>query len=216
MRQIGTIAMLSQTDAALISVLQPEAWPRPADYPAPAPFEARISSLKLIASGLFALVLAGMIGVILRDNALSPEAFEGWRLWLRIGAAVGIAGLGVVILASGIASILKPRPLVSLGPTGLSVPDLFATALPWSEVLVVMHEKPRVKIFGPGRIIIGVRDGRRFGPSASQDLQPATEPGQLDAAQLPQLLSVSVGHLLMQIQAHRAHFGNGGRVSSKE
>lgn len=202
--------MLSKTDATIISALQPEAWPRPADYPAPIAVAARSSSMKLIASGLFALVLAGMIGIILRDNSLTPEAFEGWRLWLRIAAAAGIATLGVVILASGMAALLKPRFLVSLGPTGLIVPDLFATTLPWSEVRVVLHDKPRVKIFGAGRILIGVRDGRRFGPSGSPDLQPAIAPGGLDAATLPQVLDVPVDRLLAQIQAHRAHFGNGG------
>ncbi len=210
LRRIGTSAMLSKTDAALISTLQPEAWPRPADYPAPVAVAARSSSLKLIASGLFALVLAGMIGIILRDNALTPEAFEGWRLWLRIAAAAGIAALGVVILVSGVASLLKPRFLVSLGPSGLIVPDLFAATLPWSEVRVVLHDKPRVKIFGAGRIVIGVRDGRRFGPSTSPDLQPAITPGGLDAATLPQVLDVPVERLLAQIQAHRAHFGNAG------
>ncbi len=216
MRQIGTIAMLSQTDAAVLSVLQPEAWPQPADYPAPAPIQARISSLKLIASGLFALVLAGMIGVMLRDNALSPEAFEGWRLWLRIGAAAGIAVLGLVIVASAVASMMKPKVLVSLDSTGLSVPELFAETLPWSEVRAVLHDKPRVKLFGAGRILVGVRDGQRFGPLASPDLQPASEPGAFDVAALPHLLNVPVGRLLGQIQAHRARFGTGERVPAKE
>jgi hypothetical protein len=215
-RQIGTIAMLSKTDAFVMSTLQPEPWPEPADYPAPATIAARSSSLKLISSGLFALVLAAMIGVILQENALSPAPFEGWRLWLRVGAAAGIAVLGLAIVASGVASALKPKMLVSLGPTGLSVPELFTETVPWSEVTAVLHDKPRVKLFGAGRILIGVREGHRFGPLPSEDLQPATGPGELDAATLPQLLTVPVNRLLAQIQAHRAHFGNGGRVPATD
>ncbi|MFM9847164.1 MAG: hypothetical protein ACKVP3_08385 [Hyphomicrobiaceae bacterium] len=205
-RQIGMIGMLSKTDAFVISALR-EPWPQPADYPAPVAVAARSSSLKLISSGLFALVLAAMIGIILRENALSPTPFEGWRLWLRIGAAVGIGVLGIVIVVSGVASMLKPKLLVSLGPAGLTVPELFAATLPWSDIRAVLHDKPRVKIFGAGRILIGVRDGHRFGPLPSPDVQPATEPGEFDVTAIPQLLNVPVDRLLVQIQAHRAHYG---------
>lgn len=211
-RQIGTIAMLSKTDAFVISAMR-EPWPQPADYPAPVAVAARSSSLKLISSGLFALVLAAMIGVILRENALSPAPFEGWRLWLRIGAAMGIGALGIVIVVSGVASMLKPKLLVSLGPAGLSVPELFAATLPWSDIRAVLHDKPRVKLFGAGRILVGVRDGHRFGPLPSPDVQPATEPGEFDVAAMPQLLNVPVDRLLAQIQAHRAHYG---KDSAKE
>jgi hypothetical protein len=130
-------------------------------------------------------------------------------LWLRIGAAAGIAALGLVILGQGVTTILKPRTLVSLDPAGLSVPDLFAAKLPWSQIHAVLHDKPRVKLFGAGRILIGVRDGQRFGLLESPDVQPADEPGQLDAAVLPQLLDVPVDRLLAQIEAHRAHYGQG-------
>lgn len=199
--------MLSKIDASVISSLRSAPWPQPADYPAPVPFAARSSSLKLVSSGLFALVLAVMIGVILRENALSPTPFEGWRLWLRVAAAAGIAVLGIVILGSGINSMLRPRALVSLDPAGLSAPDLFAEKLPWSEIRAVLHDKPRVKIFGAGRILIGVRDGRRFGPAENPNVQPATAPGELDAAALPQMLDVPVDRLLAQIEAHRALYG---------
>jgi hypothetical protein len=201
--------MLSKTDAVVISALRQEAWPRPADYPPPVAIIARSSSLKLIASGLFALVLAAMIGVILRENAVSPTPFEGWRLWLRVVAAAGIALLGLVIVVSGIASLIKPKVLVALGPEGLAVPELFAGTLPWSDIRAVLHDKPRVKIFGAGRILIGVRDGHRFGPLPSPDVQPATERGELDAAALPQMLNVPVDRVLAQIQAHRARYGQG-------
>jgi hypothetical protein len=199
--------MLSKTDAVVVSAMQREAWPQPADYPPPIAIAAYTSPLKLISSGLFALVLAVMIGIILRDNALSATPFEGWRLWLRIGAAAGIAVLGLVILASGVNSLMKPKVLVGLDPKGLTVPELFAATLPWSEVQAVLHDKPRVKMFGGGRVLIGVRDGGRFGPLDGPDVQPATEPGQLDAAALPQVLNIPVDRLLAQIQAHRAHYG---------
>lgn len=201
--------MLSKIDASVISALRSEPWPQPADYPAPVTVAARNSALKLVSSGLFALVLAVMIGVILRENALSSAPFEGWRLWLRVAAAAGIAVLGLVILGQGMITLLRPRTVVSLDPAGLSVPELFGAKLPWSEIRAVLHDKPRVKLFGAGRILIGIRDGRRFEPLESPDVQPADGPGELDAATLPQLLDIPVDRLLAQIQAHRAHYGQG-------
>ena len=199
--------MLSKIDASVISALRSEPWPQPGDYPAPVTIAARTSSLKLVSSGVFALVLAAMIGVILRENALSATPFEGWRLWLRIAAAAGIGVLGLVILGSGVAAILRPRMLISLDPAGLAAPELFAAKLPWSDIRAVLHDKPRVKLFGSGRILIGVRDGQRFGPLQGPEVQPAGAPGELDAAALPQMLDVPVDRLLAQIQAHRAHYG---------
>lgn len=199
--------MLSKLDASVISNLRSAPWPRPADYPPPSPLAARNSSLKLVSSGLFALVLAAMIGVILRENALSPAPFEGWRLWLRVAAAAGIVVLGLVIIVQGVITILRPRTLVSMDQAGLSVPELFAETLPWSEIRAVLHDKPRVKLFGAGRILIGIRDGHRFGRLDSPDVKPADEPNLLDAATLPQVLDVPVDRLLAQIEAHRARYG---------
>jgi hypothetical protein len=199
--------MLSKIDASVISALRSEPWPQPGDYPAPATVAARTSSLKLVSSGVFALVLAAMIGVILRENALSAAPFEGWRLWLRIAAAAGIGVLGIVILGAGVHAVLQPRTLASLDAAGLRVPELFSETVPWSEVRAVLHDKPRVKLFGAGRILIGIRDGRRFGLLQGPEVQPAGAPGELDSAALPQMLDIPVDRLLAQIQAHRARYG---------
>jgi len=202
--------MLTQTDAALVSRMRREPWPDPRDHPLPAPLEARTSATKLLASGLFALALAGMIAVMLRENAQTAQAYEGWRLWIRILVVIGVAGLGVTILVAGINAIMNPVPLVSLLPAGLLVPGLYSRTVPWSEVMLVVHDKPRVKMLGPGRIVMGIRDGGRFGRVASQDLKPASEPGGLDAAQLPQILTVPVEDLFVRLQSYRAHFGRVG------
>ncbi len=208
--------MLTQMDAALVSNAQREPWPSPQDYPLPTPLEARTSATKLLASGLFALVLAGMIAVMLHENAQSAEAYQGWRLWIRILAALGIAGLGVAILIAGVNAIMNPGPLVSLGSAGLLVPSLYGRTVPWSEIMLVVHDKPRVKIFGPGRIVMGISNGSQFGPTTSQDLKPATEAGGLDAAQLPQMLNVSVEGLFARIQGYRAHYGRSGSAKISE
>lgn len=202
--------MLTQMDAALVSSARSAPWPAPRDHPLPPPLEARVSAAKLLASGLFALALAGMIVLMLRDNAQSAEAYAGWRLWVRILAVAGIAGLGVVLLFTGAKALVEPRPVVSLMPAGLLVPGLYSRTIPWSEVALVIHDKPRVKIFGPGRIVMGIRGGSRFGPMTSQDLLPASDPGGLDVAQLPPALNVPVQGLVARIQAHRAHFGRNG------
>jgi hypothetical protein len=204
--------MLNTPNDAVGAAQQP--WPRVADHPLPSPIDAGVSASKLIASGLFAFLLAGMIGIILRENALSAEPYEGWKLWLRIAAAIGIAALGGVILISGIKALVKPAALVSMHPDGLLVPSLYERTVPWSEVQVVIHDKPRVKLFGPGKIVIGVRDGARFGRIESPELKPALAPDGLDAAQLPQVLTVPVEQLLRAIDAHRAHFGHDGAAST--
>ena len=199
--------MLSQIDAALVSSAPDSPWPSPQDYPPPTPLEVRASVLKLLASGLFALALAGMIALMLYQNA---EAYEGWRLWLRILVVAGTAALGVTILIAAANAVLSPLPQVSLAAAGLLIPGLYTRPIPWSEVRLAVHDKPRVKIFGPGRIVIGVRGGARFGRLESNELLPGTRPGALDAAALPQILDVSVPNLFNRMQAFRAHFGRGG------
>ena len=82
--------------------------------------------------------------------------------------------------------------------------------------MLVVHDKPRVKIFGPGRIVMGISNGSQFGPMTSQDLQPATEAGGLDVAPLPQLLNVSVDGLFARIQGYRAHYGRSGSAKISE
>lgn len=186
------------------------AWPSPQDHPTPLPLEARTSAVKLLASGAFALVLAAAMATALYDNAQTDQAYAGWRLWLRVLAAVGIAGLGVTLLVAGVNAVIAPSVPVLLGANGLSVPGLYSRTVPWSEVRLVVHDRPRVRLFGSGRIIIGIRDGARFGRTGSQDLKPATAPGGLDAAQLPQMLSVPPEGLFARMQAYRAHFGRGG------
>lgn len=207
--------MLSQTDAAL-SNMQSAPWPDPRDYPMPVPLEARASAVKLLSSGLFALALAGMIGLMLRENAQTAQAYEGWRLWLRIAAVLGIAGLGVTILIAGIKAITDPAPLVSLTQAGLLIPGFYSRTVPWSEIMQAVHDKPRVKLFGPGHVVLGVRDGARFGRIDSQDLKPALGPGGLDAAQLPQILDIPVDGLFARIQGYRAHFGQGGASGNSD
>lgn len=201
--------MLSQIDAAVVVGLEKGAWPDPATHPLPSPLVARTSAAKLIASGLFALLLAGMIALILRDNALSDQPFEGWRLWLRIAAAAGMAALGIGVVVAGVKAAVDPKPLVVLDAEGLRAPGLYRDLVPWSEIAVVLHDKPRVKIFGPGRIVMGVRGGERFARVQSVELRPAEDARGLDAVQLPQLLDVPVERLLAALQGHRAHFGRG-------
>jgi hypothetical protein len=208
--------MLTQMDAALIANARRGPWPSPQDYPLPIPLEARTSATKLLASGLFALGLAGMIALMLYDNAQSAEAHQGWRLWIRILAGLGIAGLGIAILVAGVQALMEPKALTSLAPTGLLVPSLYDRAVPWSEIMLVVHDKPRVKIFGPGRIVMGIRNGGHYGRMTSQDLKPAFEPGGLDAVQLPQMLDIPVEGLFARIQAYRAHFGRGGAPGTSE
>lgn len=208
--------MLTQMDAALVSSARLAPWPTPQDYPRPVPLEARASATKLLASGVFAFVLAGIIALMLHENAQSAEAYAGWRLWVRLLALVGIAGLGVVMLVAGVKALTQPQLLVSLTPAGLLVPALYHRTVPWGEILLIVHDKPRVKIFGPGRIVLGIRGGSRFGPVTSQDLKPATEPGGLDAVQLPQMLNVPVEGLFARIQGYRAHFGRSGPPKTSE
>lgn len=201
--------MLTEADATIISRTRTP-WPEAKDYPPPTPLEARSSAMKLLASGLFALLLAGMIALVLRENAQTPEAYEGWRFWLRVLIVIGVAGLGVTLLAAGIGAIMNPTPLVALGPEGLFVPSLYARTLPWSNIVLAVHERPRLKMLGTGRIVMAVRDGELFGRTGSTDLKAAGAAGGLDAVQLPQILDVPIEGLFARIQGYRAHFGQSG------
>jgi hypothetical protein len=203
--------MLSLADAAVVAAHVGDEWPDPTRHRLPSPLAARDSALKLIGSGVFGLALAAMIALLVRDTA---PAYEGWRLWLRIAVAVAICAIGIALLVTGIRTALKPRLIVRLALDGLHAPDLYREVVPWSEVAVVLHDKPRVKIFGPGRILIGIRGGERFGRVASTDLRPAEAPGGIDAAQLPQLLDARIDRLLETLQGYRAHLGRGGATEA--
>ncbi|MGE5512113.1 MAG: hypothetical protein ACM31O_12780 [Bacteroidota bacterium] len=205
--------MLNQTDPTVLVGLHQEAWPDPAAHPMPSPLVAYVSATKLIGSGAFAILLAGMVSLMLQENALSQQPYEGWRLWLRIAVVIGMTALGIGVLIAGIRAIISPKVLVEAGPQGLRAPDLYRDVIPWSDLAVVVHDKPRIKIFGTGRIIIGVRNGERLGRANTTDLKPADNGGTLDAAQLPQLLNVPLERMLATIQAYRAHFGRHGASS---
>jgi hypothetical protein len=199
--------MLKQVDAAVVAALRHAAWPEAADYPLPTPLEARLSWRKILASGVFALFLAVMIGITLHDNAQSAEPYQGWRLWLRVAVVAGCTVLGLIMIASSVQVALRAQPLVSIGPAGLYCPGLYERPVPWSEIVVALHDKPRVKIMGAGRILLGVRDGARFGRTASEEVRRPADSSNIDAAQMPQTLDVPVAKLFEAIQAYRAHFG---------
>jgi hypothetical protein len=203
--------MLSAETAEVLAGMRPQRWPDPNEYPAPEPLDAYLSWRKLAASGLFALLLAAAIAAILSENAMTAEPYQGWRFWIRVLVAAGAAALGSIVLGSAVQALRRSEPLLSLTSSGLSYPGAYERAVPWSEIALVIHDKPRIKMLGGGQIVLGIRDGERFGRRPSSELKPAPRPGGIDVVQLPQLLDVPVDRLSDRLQAYRAHLGPGDR-----
>jgi len=172
-------------------------WPSPHDYPPPLPLEARLSwrkALALAGGFLLASPLWGLLG-----KYTTPRG-AGTGIML----AILFAGVGLVALWR--AHRLRRReyscpPAVEMHPQGIIIPELFERTVPWSEVTQVNYDPPSISIT--------VRDEARFHPTRARLVEVAAC-GPIPAP-LPECLDVWPRKLHDAIQAHRAHFGNGGQ-----
>jgi len=158
----------------------------------------------LLGGGLFlALVVWRLIDVFTQNR----PTVDGVLLIL-----VGLAGTAFLLVAGAVAAVgaamlwtlyrygVPDRLQVGMGADGLEIPELFEKVIPWSEIADVTFAEPN--------LYLTIRDELRFQPTGSN----ASKPGECaDSVALPGLLDVTPGKLFEAIQAHRAHFGNGGR-----
>jgi hypothetical protein len=181
-------------------------WPSPKDHPYPRPLQAQASSSKrfVVGSG-FVLggLLAGLIGMYVHRGPLMGvvpmalgavagfiQLFDAWRLHRKRASS---------------------QPVIEMNADGLNIPEWFDEKVPWSEVTHVDYRHPSLSI--------EIRDEDRFKPSNSRRIATLTHAvacpnsGPLPAG-VPEGLDVSPKVLFEAIQAHRAHFGNGGRPAS--
>ena len=91
-------------------------------------------------------------------------------------------------------------PRLGYGSRGLAIPELYDEVIPWTEITDVTFCKPN--------LYLTIRDDLRFKPTQININKPAECAG---SVALPTLLDVTPRKLFEAIQAHRAHFGNGGR-----
>jgi hypothetical protein len=175
-------------------------WPSPKDHPYPRPLQARASSIKrfVVGSG-FVLggLLAGLIGMYDHRGPLMGvvpmalgavagfiQLFDAWRLHRKRASS---------------------QPVVEMNAHGLTIPEWFDEKVPWSEVTHVDYRHPSLSV--------EIRDEDCFAPTKNRAAATigCAEP---TPAGLPERLDVSPKVLFEAIQAHRAHFGNGGRPAS--
>ena len=173
-------------------------WPRPADYPFPAPLIARESQRKMLLGALVFLSLGG--GVLSLVNAMSFEHL----------ARLVIGCLLILLGAASLWRSFRPRVMVSMDARGLAMPFWFEKAVPWSEVEDVAYQGPwalRRRLHYPLRIAI--REPLRFGPTPYARRAAAVS--------IPVFLGnsydVSAKALFDTMQAYRAHFGGGGKAT---
>src|SRR5262245_26257765 len=170
-------------------------WPNPKVYSLPLPLEARPSWRKALAVSAGLLLAAALFGLLGMYDHRGPVT--------GVMCATSFAAFGVVTLrrAWKLLHSQDSCPAVEMHPHGLIIPDLFERTVPWSEVTHVDYDPPI--------IWITVRDGARFNPPSGEDgLNGSAQPIPMG---LPVGLDVSTAKLFEAIQAHRAHFGNGGQ-----
>jgi hypothetical protein len=113
---------------------------------------------------------------------------------LIVGAPLVAAGCGTLWMVHRPG--VSDEPAVQMNARGLSIPKLYEERIPWSEITDVVG------------VNLIIRDGARFKPTA---LRVAETSWCNVPAKLLDLLDVLQKELINAIQAHRAHFGNGGQ-----
>ena len=170
-------------------------WPSPNDHPYPRPVEARASGRHNFLLGLGALLVAAVSGLIWLYTDGGPRA--------AYVAVLGVA-FGVMVFLHAWSDQKKgARQLaIEMSADGLTIPELFDETVPWSEVIHVDYRHPS--------LCVEIRDEERFKPTNSRRIATLAH-----AAACPNSgpLDVSPKVLFEALQAHRAHFGNGGHPS---
>jgi hypothetical protein len=124
---------------------------------------------------------------------------------------MGILALGAAALA--VAMLRWYSPLndhqwrVKMDSSGLHIPSWYEEAVPWSEVESAAYIPVAMPVPMRG-LHVKVRDESRFKPTSSRPLSQFVPFGSF-----LWLLDVPQKKMFEAIQAHRAHFGNGGRAT---
>jgi hypothetical protein len=181
---------------------EPE-WPKPGDYAFPSPLRARESLVKAVFITLicFAIaVLAFLLG--LTPGKPSLLALCGTVLFVLFGC-------GMVLRCYRLA---RHRDVaLELTARGLSWPGMFEKVIPWSEVSEVVRTR-EFQRRGMAGVHVKIRDYERFKPRWVKNFLGLDTSGvTLTRLPLPSTLDVDPKALLQAIQAHRSHFGRGGR-----
>lgn len=178
-------------------------WPSPKAYPYPSPLLAKASPGKHFVGG----GVAGAISLMALYGMYAPTK-SGVMHVLAMGILAFCAAALAVAMLRRYSPQMDNRWLVRIDNSGLWIPSWFGDAVPWGEIENA-HYVPAWAIFVPMRgLHLKVRDESRFGPTISRQLAQF-----IPFASFLWLLDVSQKEMFNSIQAHRAHFGNGGRAT---
>jgi hypothetical protein len=185
-------------------------WPSPDKYPMPPPLSARPSLAKHLILPAVSLAVAGL--ALKSLMASRPDSLGGLiGLPVMLVAAAFFTGVG---LWRSRQLMQRNEPSVELSARGLSYPSFIEKTVPWSEV----YEVEYVSAFLPGRkgrfpgVRVKIRDLDRFGPKWPKTVMGLDVSSfRLEFVPLPGMLDVWPRQLYRAIEAHRAHFGRGGR-----
>jgi hypothetical protein len=176
----------------------PLQWPSPKDhaYPSPLQAEASIREDIIFACGMLA-AMGLFIFISVHDHSL------------RAAFVAFVCGVCVVVIVLEAVRVRKTptlHPAVEMNAHGLKIPELFKEIVPWSEVS---------QACGHSGLSVVIRDEERCKPTNRRRIATlrhavaCPNSGPLPASMF-EWLDVSPDVLFEALQAHRAHFGNGG------
>lgn len=183
---------------------EPE-WPKPSDHAQPAPLRAAESPFKATAAAFFCFGIAGLV-------FHPPAAAKQPGLLVQfVGAAAAVAGCAMLWKCYRLWR--QPDVALELTARGLSWPATFEKVIPWSEVTGVAHKRAfALSRRGGAGVHVQIRDFERFRPKWAKNVWGLdVSQVKLASLPLPRMLDVDPKSLFEAIQAHRAHFGRGGR-----
>jgi len=190
--------------------MKPRQWPNPVDHPHPLPLEARESWHKRLRVDCSFTLLGGLsLGMLLLRLITAPSPKTDGAVLVAVVIATAflvmflaaITAIGVALLWDLYRHGVSSLPVIAMDAHRLTIPRWFEDPIPWSEITDVACP------WG-GSIAVTIRDEGRFRPTMLRTLKtswcsvPAEVPGQLD---------ISKREIFRAMQAHRAHFGNGGQ-----
>ncbi len=184
-------------------------WPKPGDHAYPHPLRAKGSLIKAFASACFSLLVAGFAVLAVR-----PPRNPSWFTYLSVQLVAAVAAvLGSAMLWKSYRLWRRREVALELTARGLAWPGAFEKVIPWSEVVDVVHRRAfALNRRGMAGVHVKIRDLERFKPKWAKKIW-GMDVSQVTLERLPLsgMLDVDPKTLFQAIQAHRAHFGRGGR-----
>lgn len=178
-------------------------WPKPGDYAHPTPLRTRESLVKAVSIALICFAIAAPVFL--------PGRMTGKPSLVAVCGAALFVLFGCGMLWKCYRLSKRRDVALELTARGLAWPATFDRVIPWSEVT----DAVRTRAFqrrGMAGVHVKIRDYERFKPKWVKNFWGMDTSGvKLERLPLPRMLDIDPKALFQAIQAHRAHFGRGGR-----